>query len=48
MRAKDEHANPALDDPEHITDEPELTDEDLAGRLEDSEDIMKHINLKDD
>lgn len=41
-------ARPDLDDPDHEDDEPEITDEDLAGRLEDSEDITKHINLKDD
>lgn len=40
--------DPHLDDPECEDDEPELTEEDLAGRAESSEDITKHTNLKDD
>lgn len=40
--------NPALDDPEHEDDEPELTEEDLAGRPESSEPLEDHTNLKDD
>jgi hypothetical protein len=40
--------DPALDDPEHDDGEPVLTDEDLAGRTEDSETIEAHVNLKDD
>lgn len=39
--------DPALDDPEYEDEEPELTDEDLAGRDEEVEDITKHTNLKD-
>jgi hypothetical protein len=39
---------PELDDPEHVDGEPELTDEDLAGRLEDSEPLAAHVNLRDD
>lgn len=39
---------PELDDPEHIDGEPEITDEDLAGRLEDSEAITAHVNLRDE
>lgn len=39
---------PHLDDPEFEDDEPELTDEDLEGRLDDSEPIEQHIHLKDD
>lgn len=39
---------PHLDDPEFEDDEPELTEEDLSGRLESSEPLEKHTNLKDD
>lgn len=40
--------DPALDDPEHDAGEPVLTEEDLAGRSEDSEPIEQHVNLRDD
>jgi hypothetical protein len=39
---------PELDDPEHVEGEPELTDDDLAGRLEEAEPITSHVNLRDD
>lgn len=39
---------PELDDPEHVEGEPELTDDDLAGRLEEAEPITSHVNLQDD
>jgi hypothetical protein len=44
----DDTAAPELDDPDHIDGEPELTDEDLAGRLEDVEPLTSHVNLKDE
>lgn len=40
--------DPALDDPKHEDGEPVLTDEDLAGRLEDAEPLTSHVNLRDD
>jgi hypothetical protein len=44
----DEHPDPLLDDPDADDDEPELTDEDLDGRMEDAVPITEHTNLKDD
>jgi hypothetical protein len=42
-----EPGEPELDDPDHETQEPELTDEDLAGRLSEATPIESHKHLGD-
>jgi hypothetical protein len=39
---------PELDDPDHDDQEPELTDDDLAGRLSEATPIEQHEHLGDE
>jgi ABC-type uncharacterized transport system permease subunit len=40
-------ADPALDDPDHVSDEPMITNEDLIGRTQGSATLEEHTGLKD-
>jgi hypothetical protein len=41
-------ADPALDDPDHVSDEPEIPAEALAGRRTESTPSAEHVGLGDD
>lgn len=47
LRGPAQPAEPELDDPEYDDQEPELTDEDLAGRMSEATPIEDHQRLSD-